>query len=175
MSFLQPGKGAGQEGAKDFLGTFSPRYWLCQSLFSMSGCFLCLSMWKAKVEHMLLFYSWPKKLCHLLLGTMAFFLLVHRHWQFSVCLFENVRIGSARQLVYPQKAHPPQSPSLSWHITATTYTENVEQSGKQDFVWLLFKESIYRNDTHSIFLDHGITRCFNNNTLLCKYWCATMG
>ena len=176
MSFLQPGKRCRTGGSKRFFRNFlPPLLTLSVTLFNVWLLLVLVNVKSESGTHTAVLFLATQKLWHLLLGTMAFFLLVHRHWQFSVCLFENVRIGSARQLVYPQKAHPPQSPSLSWHITATTYTENVKQSGKQDFVWLLFKESIYRNDTHSIFLEHGISRCFNNDTLLCKYWCATMG
>ena len=47
----------------------------------------------------------------------------------------------------PQKAHPPQSPSLSCHITATTYTDNVGPFGKQDFVWPLFIQREYNTET----------------------------
>ena len=149
MSFLQPGKRCRTGGSRRLFRNFlPPLLTLSVTLFQCLAASCACQCEKRKWNTHCSFILGQTKLWHLLLGTMAFFLLVHRHWQFSVCLFENVRIGSARQLVYPQKAHPPQSPSLSWHITATTYTENVEQSGKQDFVRLLFKESIYRNDTH---------------------------
>ena len=144
--------------------------------FSMSGRFLCLSMWKAKVEHTLLFHSWPNKIVASLVGNNGIFLACSSALAVQCLLVWECSNWLSAATCLPQNAHPPQSPSLSWHITATLYTNNVRPIGKQDFVvWLLFKESIYRNDTHSIFLEHGISRCFNNDTLLCKYWCATMG
>ena len=180
MSFLQPGKRCRTGGSKRFFRNFLPRYWLCQSLFSLSGCFLCLSMWKAKVEHTLLFYSWPKKLCHLLLGTMAFFLLVH--WLVRPlpvhCLLvfnsnENVPIGSARQLVYPKKLTLP-NPHPCPDISQLQRTQKTSNKVGNTILYDFYSKRVF-TETIPIFLEHGINRCFNNDTLLCKYWCATMG
>ena len=121
MSFLQPGKRCRTGGSRRFFRYFlPPLLTLSVTLFNVWLLLVLVNVKSESGTHTAVLFLAKQKLWHLLLGTMAFFLLVHRHWQFSVCLFENVRIGSARQLVYPQKAHPPQSPSLSWHITATS-------------------------------------------------------
>ena len=148
MSFLQPGKRCRTGGSRRLFRNFlPPLLTLSVTLFNVWLLLVLVNVKSESGTHTAVSFLAKQKLWHLLLGTMAFFLLVHRHWQFSVCLFENVRIGSARQLVYPQKAHPPQSPSLSCHITATTYTDNVGPFGKQDFVWPLFIQREYNTET----------------------------
>ena len=129
MSFLQPEKRCRTGGSKGFFRNFlPPLLTLSVTLFNVWLLLVLVNVKSESGTHTAVLFLATQKLWHLLLGTMAFFLLVHRHWQFSVCLFENVRIGSARQLVYPKKLtlpNPHPCPDISQLLRTQKTTNKV--------------------------------------------------